>query len=105
MVLNSTATRSRRFFSRQNGPTRQTTQPLCGWRIIFIHDPRVAEAATLGWRTQPLCGFVPGTEVNRFRKLDSSTSSFVYKQPSPWLYHSARHILKPLFSVGAANFV
>src|SRR2546425_12700361 len=61
----------------------EMTQPLCGWIIIFIHDPRVAEAATLlGWRTQPLCGFVPGTEVDRFRKLDYRHQVSSYKQSS-----------------------
>jgi hypothetical protein len=33
------------------------TQPRCGWTIILGTGPNVADAATLGWRTQPLCGF------------------------------------------------
>src|SRR5207302_4334834 len=32
------------------------SQPQRGWIIIFIQDPRLAEATTLGWRTQPRCG-------------------------------------------------
>src|SRR5207302_1892179 len=34
----------------------EMTQPPCRWIIIFIQDPRVAEATTLGWRTLPRCG-------------------------------------------------
>jgi len=38
------------------GLEEETTQPLCGWINIFVSDPRVPAAVTLGWRTEPLCG-------------------------------------------------
>ena len=47
----STARRLRRISLDE-----EMAQPPCGWIFICIHDPRVAEAATLGWRTQRRCG-------------------------------------------------
>src|SRR5437016_12464098 len=35
---------------------KKRTQPPCGWESNQNLLPRVAEAATLGWRAQPRCG-------------------------------------------------
>src|SRR5438552_135076 len=36
---------------------KRQAQPPCGLESTNLANPRVAEAATLGWRSQPLCGF------------------------------------------------
>jgi len=51
MKNHSTAKRLRRSAANE---TR--AQPRCGWESTKICYPRVAEAATLSWRAQPLCG-------------------------------------------------
>src|SRR5207302_10263912 len=52
--------RSDEFFNRnavrRSVTNEKRTQPPCGWESNQNLLPRVAEAATLGWRAQPRCG-------------------------------------------------
>src|SRR5688572_31393870 len=41
----------------QTGRRTKPTQPRWGWRAYTTFFPRVAEAATLGWRSQPRWGW------------------------------------------------